>query len=1426
MAGVAVSGLLPTDTASATASTSAFRGDSASQAETPETIALAEAKKSGKEVPVPAMRREAGDVIAKPDGSLVATVYTKPVRTLKGGEWRDIDTSLRKTGNGRVAPGATLPDLTFSGGGNEPLVRIEQSGKEVRLTWPKPLPAPVLDGDTAEYRSILPDVDLRLTATETGFTQLIVVRTPTAAKNPALDELRLGLTAPGLTTRQGTDGSLKMTDAAGGTVFEAPKPVMFDSAPGLADEGTVPSAIPEATAPAARSARAGAPQAAPGPDGTASAHTAAVKVAVPADQKSLVLTPDQTLLDSPSTVFPVLIDPNLQTPRANGWAGISRHWENNAYWKFSGDFGTGLCIASGCASNDVKRVLYAFPIRGWGFVGKRVTAAKLNVWETHAFSCTKKPLQLYATNRIGTGTTWKNSSSSSFWVQHLQTINAARGFTGCAAGYVEFGGSTSRALRDKVQQAADGNWVDLTLGLKAENESDGYAWKRFNSNASIQVTYNLPPRQAPMSDLSMSPGSACSTTPVVITKHPQVTAKVSDPDGEALGVQFAVSWDNGDGTGMSGKWYSTGALGTAPPANTFKASGSPFSVTLPSSVPKNKTINWAVRGWDGAEWGPWSYDGTPTACYFQIDTTAPVGPVTVSPDYPGSTDAQAPLAWTDGVGKYGSFTFDTTSTDAVKYQYGLDQQPSATRQVTTTGGAPQTVKLLMEKEGPHFISVKALDSAGNASETTTYYFNVLRGHPQRAGWTMDDVADGAVGATPSDLPATLSAGTVGAPGHTGTAVELDGRRAEDTTPLQYLTTDTAVLETDKSFTVSAWVKTSTVTPQHQAVVSQGGTHMAAFQMGITAGKWAIKVASTDASSGYTWTTAAADTLPVAGQWTHLIGVHDASAKQLKLFVNGQQAASVPATVWNARGTMHFGQMRWRDTYTDPWYGSLDEIRAYDRALSPAEAADLAADKPLSGRGAKGVWPLDETSGTTMAGRSEVPALKLVGSATTNGAGVQGKALTTGATGHATTAAPVVDGTRSFTVSAWARRSAVAATDHSSKVVASQAGAQRSEFSLYYSGYYKKWIFGRHPQDAGSPDIVRAMQPACTAGTQVNGVPCIGETAGQWTHLVGVSDAVARKNRLYVDGHLVSEVDYTQTAPWAAPGPLMIGAGRDDATVNGHFGGDIDDVRVFDRIVTQPEVREMISQRPQLVGRWKLNAAAGGKSPGEPSGADAVFSPTGAAIVPGGGVTGSGTLGLTGPGGYATSTAAPRTQESFTLAGWASAGSPTSDMTVMSIAGASQSAITVGWHFDKLVDGLATGWWEAKVTDTDGATATHTTVTHTFDQSLWIGDWNHIAVTYDGFARQLSLYVNGTLENQVCTDDAGPGCVAHVSFTDVTAPFSATGGLQFGRARAGGAWTEPLTGEIDDLWAFQGVLSPAQINTLADPSAEIDTATGI
>ncbi|MGW8328803.1 LamG-like jellyroll fold domain-containing protein [Streptomyces sp. NPDC055808] len=1436
MALVAVSGLvacgaqIPLAMADEAAESGVSRAqeEGATQKESPESLAVAEAKRSGNDVPVASLQNEMSDVLARPDGTLVATVHSKPVRTRIGGAWQAIDTSLHQAPDGAVAPKATLSELEFSGGGTQPLVRMARAGKELKLTWPKVLPAPVVNGDTAEYRSVLPDVDLRMTATDGGFRQLIVVKTAEAAKNPALDELKLGLSSANLTMRQHSDGSLSAVDKiAGGTVFEAPKPMMFDSSPGLLD-GTG-TATPQVAAPKQTLSSAKEAMARTQSEPDVSAHAADVAVAVPADQKSLILTPDQRLLDAPATVFPVMIDPNLDTPKAGGWAGISRYWGGNSYWKFSDDFGTGYCISSNCAPADLKRVMYSIPISGRSFVGKQILSAKLNVWETHSFSCVKKPLQLYATSRINSGTTWNNSSSSTFWSQHLQTVSAAMGYSTCAAGYVEFGGTTSDALKNKVQQAANGNWPDLTLGLKAESETDGDAWKRFNSNASVQVTYNLPPRQALQRQLTMSPGSVCSPNTLYVTKVPQVTGVVSDPDDEKIGYQFAAAWSVNNV--FQRRWWSTGSEGTTPPVSV--RSGTPYTITLPSSIPLHSTVGWEVRAWDGKAWGPWSSDGDQqTECYFNVDPTAPVGPVITSPSFPGSADLQTDLPATDGVGRYGTFTFASSSTDVVKYQYGLDQSPSPANEIATSGGAAKSVSLLMPRDGLHWVSARALDAAGNAStadvkENSVYYFNVRNGQPQRTGWSMDSVAGTtALPASGANLPATLMGdATLGAAGHSGTALSLPGTVAADGTPTGYAATDAAILDTDQSFTVSAWVNVAD-TAKGQAAVSQSGQHEGALALGLYGGKWTFKAATADVLNGYTWYSTASDVAPVTNQWTYLAGVYDATAKTMTLYVNGMP--STPATGvnnWAARGEMDFGRFRWRDTYTDAWHGSLDDIRVWDRALSVSDVSAVKTGVAINGLGAKAVWSLDE-SGKTMAGLAEVSDVRATGDVQTGVAGVAGKAARFGGgSGYLETDRSQVDATRSFSVSAWVKFPTLPTGDP--KMVITQTGVHNSEFSLYYSVWQKKWAFGRYQSDAANAPLTAAVQTNCTPST------CATAEPGEWTHLVGQSDAVAHKLRLYVNGVEIAETDYTQTTPWPKPGGLRIGAVSREGAAGEFFGGDIDDVRVFDRIVTAPEVADMVQQRPQLVDRWTFNAS----NPADPKdfGAQALLHGQ-AAIGPNAAV-GAGALNLSGDDAdYADTIGKPLdTSRSFTVAGWAqTAGTPGKDETVLALGDGASSALTIRWQFlgtstdPDTQEQTNTGQWQVEtVSTTDPKSQQVTKVVHTFDGSGGPGyAWNHLAVSYDAFSNQLAFYVNGMLENQLCPDAdkaAGTCTTDHVSFTKANQPLAATGNLMFGRS-INPAALQTFSGQIDDVWAYQGVLSPARIAQLAVPD-ELPTSDG-
>ncbi|WP_432127457.1 LamG-like jellyroll fold domain-containing protein [Streptomyces sp. bgisy082] len=1409
--------------------------------DTPESLAVKQAKKTGKPVEVLALRTEFGEITARPDGTLESVTHIQPVRTRQNGEWVSIDPNLVAAPDGMVEPKAVLSGLSFSGGGDKPLVRMTRAGKVLELSWPKALPTPEIKGTSAVYPSVLPGVDLRMTATRTGFNQILVVKTKEAAANPELDTLRLGMATDGLSVRENADGSVEAVDSAtGGTVFSAPKPMMYDSS-ATAKDG--PGALPAQKSATARAAAA--PGALSAPTAAGATHAAPVGVDIDTTPQGdgaegeLVLTPSQALLDSPDTVYPVHIDPSMDTPHASAWAGISRTYPSQPYYKFTynstyvPDFGTGYCASPGCSTADVKRVLYQVPVKGTKFTGKHILSAEFNVYESYSYSCTERPVDLYVTSEINKATTWANSSSSSFWAKRLQTVNAAKGWGGkCPAGYLEFGG-TSGPVKDLVQRAATGGWPNITFGLRAQDESSAGtdAWKRFKDDASLRVTYNLPPHQPPMSQLTMSPGSICSTPTLKLNRLPQVTAKVSDPDGDRLGAQFAAAWDSGDGGGFKRRWWSTGAESKAPSSASFKASGSPFSLTLPATIPQNKIVGWEVRAWDGAEWGLWSSSGDKqTDCYFSVDTTRPSGPTVSSTEYPGSHEQQDLLPWTDGVGRYGTFVIDSASTDVVRYEYGLDTGPSASNTVATTAGAARSVSLLMNTAQPHYLSVRAIDGAGNASQNETYYFNVLPGHPQRAGWNMDDKpGTGTLVGSESRFDAVLGEGaTPGAEGRSGSAVTLDG------TAQGHLSTDRAVLETNRSFTMSAWVKPTVVDPKATAVLTQLGLHHS-ITLGLVGDKWSFKAPTTDSLPGNTWYSSTSATSAVLGKWTHLAGVYDATAKTLRVYVDGAPAtAATGVTLWPARGAMTAGRMMWSDGFHDPLTGSIDDIAVWDRALSPAELTEAAAGRPVNtGLPAKAVWNLDDT-GTTVVGRPEATAATLYGGVP-GVPGVADKAVRfDGVDDYARTARPQVDGTRSFSVSTWVKIPAIAPTDHKPRMIATQNGVNQNEFSLYYSAANKKWKFGRYTEDTASAALVTTQQADCTG--PVGGVPCFGVPNGEWTHLLGVSDSRAGKLRLFVNGYPVGETNYTQTKPWASPGGLQIGA-VNRAGANAEFlNGEVDDLQVYDRVVTADEAKLLVRQRPQVGARWKFNEASGtpSRSPDESTPPEPVDLVNGAQISSEKAAVGTGALLLDGIDDYAATTRMPvYTGQSFSIAGWAqTAAAPTRDMTVLSIAGTKQSAVEVSWdHTGSVQDPITEEWqhtgrWKVSVTSEDGTVSTRTTAVHTFDYTMGAGSWNHLAVVYDGFADQLSLYVNGSLENQLCSDDDTSGtCVDHVSWATAPQPFVASGQVQLGRDLVNGAWGSYFSGQIDDMWMYQGVLSPAQIVSLAEGSVELDTTTG-
>ncbi|QTZ95798.1 LamG domain-containing protein [Streptomyces auratus AGR0001] len=1402
MGGLLTAGLLPAVLGSSawaaphpskSAATTADVQESDGQAPT-EDAALEQAKRTGREVEVTSLRGESADVVATAEGKLQARQYLRPVRTRVSGQWKDVDTDLAEQSNGTVAPKATVVGLAFSGGGDKPLVTIRKAGRELALSWPGTLPAPVLDGAEATYRDVLPGVDLRMGAQADGFTQLLIVKTAQAAHSSELGQLRLKLAADGVDVKETAAGGLNAVDqGAGSSVFEAPTPLMWDSSAGTGSSASHKTLKSRKTAgKSSRSAADGAEG--KEPSAGESGKLAPVGVDVPAGQDQVVLKPDADVLKGKDTVYPVFIDPQWSTPRAASWTMASKYWASSPQWKFNGDHdaGMGYCNWNYCQPNDTKRLFYQVPTSA--FAGKSILSAEFVVRNTWSASCSKREVELWRAKAISSSTTWNSQNESGFWQKRLASDSFAYGYEGCAAKDGEFN------VRSAVQEAADNKWPTLTFGLKAASESDGYAWKRFSDKAYLRVTYNRPPPQVKPSQLMMEYGGTCKkpSSPARIRTRGKIYANnITDPDRDKIQVQFQASWDAGDGKGTTARWK--------PGLTTAKKSGSDFVVSLPTSIPANKTVSWAVRTYDGAQYSPWSYAGSAEACYLVLDTQVPAAPTISSEAYPASDPENPDDPWYDGVGQYGTFAVADTHRDVNRYVYGINADPSSRNTVTTSAGAVRNISVQPEKPGLNFVTVQAFDAAGNNSEIRTYRFRVKAGQPERATWQFDESADAteAKGSTPARTADLHGGVTPGAEGVTGTALALNGTDG-------YAATDIPVVDTSRGFSVSAWVRPSQI-PDHPAIVAtQPGNNRPGFELYYSSDlkRWVFNQYTADSpDAGIARAMAPQPGGVTANEWTHLVGAYDSTAKVLQLYVNGKLVGQTPyAGAWNARRGLQLGAGSYDGRPGAFFPGSLDEAQIFDRPVSAVEVTRLYAKERIHGPGrpARAVFPLDEQADAhQVTGHGDVLPAVLHGGTEPGKAGVAGNALSLdGKDDYASVDAAHFNTERSYAVTAWAR-----VTDATrNQTVVAQDGGFLSAFYLSYEAPGGVWSARLATKDATDGNLsqqrIASKQKA---------------TIGKWVHLAAVHDTVDNTLSLYVNGILQGSTAAPQA--WYGDGALQIGRARFRGAYTDYLAGQIDDVRIFDRPVSEGEIHQLVQRRPVLTGRWQFDQAG---DPGANSVAQGPFMTLGGSAqqVPGGGFLGEGGLVLSGKQqDYASSAVPFDTSESFTVTAWVQAAAvPSRPSALISAEGTNASSFGAGF-VPNPKNPSAEGFWElalprADTADTELDWAGNAQSFHS------VTDWNHIAIVYDGFAKQARIYVNGYLGEAACIDGDDDGkaddaaCLEAVPWAENVISFEALKSLQLGRAKGRGSFGDYWPGAIDDVWTFQGALSDAQVGRIA------------
>ncbi|MDK1473901.1 DNRLRE domain-containing protein [Streptomyces sp. 549] len=645
------------------------------------------ARLSGKRVEALSERTETSTTWVNKDGSLTTEMSSGPIRFQRDGQWVDVDVDLVRRSDGSVEAQAHPAGLSLAGkGGALPkslaaaakapardLVTLGSDDEQITLQWRGGLPAPKLDGTRATYPDALPDADVVVEATRTGFEQFVEInKRPTTGAY----SYTLPLETEGLKVKQLKDGSLVFTDAKSGKKKRAvmPAPVMWDAS------------VDKASGEHTNRAEVG------------------LKVVKTDDGVDLVVTPDADFLTDPKTKYPVTVDPSTSA-LSNVFdtyvqQGETRDWSTD----------TELDLGNPGTKNADGTPRTARSFITWNTApisDALVMDAKLSLWNFHSSnytgtSCPTQPWEVWSTGAASTSSRWAAPNQPA-WTAQKATSSETRGNPSCStqpAGWINANVTTL------VQEWASAKASRSHMGLRAADESITRQWKRVNSaNAAanppkLVVTYNYRPRTGTKQEAG-PPYFSYGGSYTVNTTTPTLRDTFVDADGDKVNGTFQI-FDNATNAQVGNVLVSK-----------YVPSGQVASVTVPAGVLTNgKTYKFRTNPYDGAHYNTgWSAWKT-----FTVDTAAPSAPTKImSTDYPTN-------AWVKGAGQAGTFTVTPNGTDHNWLEWSLDGV-TWTKVGTSGSTASKPISITPPQDGTHTLQVRQVDKADNQSETTDYTFH-------------------------------------------------------------------------------------------------------------------------------------------------------------------------------------------------------------------------------------------------------------------------------------------------------------------------------------------------------------------------------------------------------------------------------------------------------------------------------------------------------------------------------------------------------------------------------------------------------------------------------------------------------------------------------------------------------------------------------
>lgn len=881
-----------------------------------EAVAFAEAQKTGEKVEIVEDRTETETVWATPEGTFAREISNAPIRVREGDGWEPVDLDLAVR-DGVVRPKAAPGEVSLSAGGRDALMRLSVGDVTTSVTWPGALPAPQLDGPTATYVDVIDDVDLRMTVTDGGVSQILVVKTPEAAADPRLATLRLPTEVENGRVESASGGGFSVIDEAGRTVGEAPAPVMWDSSGKVVGEHG--RAVHDGSAEAVD-------RRTQGPAENDEVSPVDLEVA----GGDLVLKPETEALTGADVEYPVYIDPKAGA-RAFAWAMVFKQYPSSSFYKWTDDEGQGVGYQNYSGVSN-KRLYFQHSLSS--VTGHQILSATFKAAMVWSPNCTTRPIRVYRSGAVTSGTTWNNQPSLGDY-QDKKSYSA--GHSGCNPG----GRDVVWNIKSGVTAAAAEGRPTIGLAMRAEDESDPLNWRRFKHTASITVEYNRRPSVPTARTIN---GISCPESTVVrlgkMTSYPVMRTKLSDPDGN--NVRPLWEWNSGASISSARKQIVGSYVGSGSTA------ARPLDVMGKNADESVKSGTWTFQILAQDSVGLKS--AASDECTFTIDSTLAATPIVTG--LPNESDPT--VQWES---KPYDLTFapgDGAGGDTVGYRFAIDSdQPPTTAMLAASGvGKTRTVALPAQSVGLHTLSVWGYDAANNRSEAPfVVEFEVVDPDAYtRSTYDFDEVegptAFDPLGGHPMPIGDASRATRALYIGDDAETPDRDGMIVLSSSTLELPTVTAPLVDPTRSFSMAAFLDPAqtAATGTNLTAISLGSENAPGLQVGAEAnGSGFDYVARLWDVTTSAWVTARVpgdDGLPGT---TPLVVTYDAVAKKATLRVLGDNPASgvtpgnvtLPSTFARQRmvlGAAHDGTQRWT--------GSIDQVIAARGVLSEDEITNF------------------------------------------------------------------------------------------------------------------------------------------------------------------------------------------------------------------------------------------------------------------------------------------------------------------------------------------------------------------------------------------------------------------------------------------------------------------------------------------------------